>query len=455
MISNVRDIVRLYNAVLLKLNMVGDEINFADIVMITLLELKQAAFYEWIRNHMFDLTQSSRYLFYSVTQGNSSIEKIRKTFSDEFDNLNLTISADECHKILSLLFPVYGKAVNSGGYYDNNRLIRDQRIGQQDKFARYFVLSIADNKIPRNVVNNAVSNYTDDELRNFIIESVANHNSGDLITEIEASLKDIDNERKKVVLEALIPGIKYLSDPVPGEVYYLSAKGRAEYLNVIIMKELGTDTSYQIMMEEIEKAEVGDLEALSYILDVMLISYDRIRQNQGFPQVVTEEQLDKLGDFYIKKALEIDKESNLLSLKYPLCYFIFQYFNEGKNYIKYIKDKIEENDLNKLLYLSQTMDKWSGTDENDYKDSQHAEREKFIPDGKLMKAIDAAVESGLIKNLNENQALKVAAYYIYHTNEAFERIDGVNEEECKGKLTEWGFYEETQQADSHEVEHSD
>jgi hypothetical protein len=52
---------------------------------------------------------------------------------------------------------------------------------------------------------------------------------------------------------------------------------------------------------------------LLYILDVMLISYDRIRQNQRFPQVVTEEQLDKLGDFYIKKALEIDKENNLLS----------------------------------------------------------------------------------------------------------------------------------------------
>ncbi|HBB60370.1 MAG TPA: hypothetical protein DCZ61_01080 [Lachnospiraceae bacterium] len=50
-----------------------------------------------------------------------------------------------------------------------------------------------------------------------------------------------------------------------------------------------------------------------YILDVMLISYDRIRQNQGFPQGVTEEQFDKLGDFYIKKALEIDKENNLLS----------------------------------------------------------------------------------------------------------------------------------------------
>lgn len=112
-----------------------------------------------------------------------------------------------------------------------------------------------------------------------------------MITEIEASIKDIDNERKKVVFQALIPGIKYLNDPVPGEVYYLSTKRRAEYLNVMLMKDLGTDTSYQIMTEAIEKAEVGDLEALSYILDVMLISYDRIRQNQGFPQVVTKNSL--------------------------------------------------------------------------------------------------------------------------------------------------------------------
>lgn len=441
MISNVRDIVRLYNSVLLKLDMIGDEVNFADIVMITLLELKQPKFYEWIRNHHMDLTQSLGYAVQSLSNGKKSKDQVKAQFLDEFKQFKPAISEEECDAILGIMFPVYGQATRTfGSHYINNDLVRAQRIGQADKFARYFILSIGDNKIPRKAVNEAVKNYSVEELEKFIQKSAVAHNSGDLITELDASLKELHKERKEILLKALIPSIKNLNDPLPSEGYYLSAKGRAEYLTIIIMNDLGNDTSFRIMLEAIEKAEVGDLEALSYMLDVMLISYDRIRPNKGFPQVVTEDNLDKLGKKYTQKSFELDKQHSLLSLPYSLSYFIIQYFNDGKDYEKYIKTKLSESDLNKLLYLSQTIDKWTGTSGVDYNDSQSEEREKFISNDEMMSVVEKAADSGLIKELDESQALKVAAFYFYHTREVIDKMIGIPENDCKQLLHDWKYY---------------
>lgn len=447
MISNVRDIVRLYNAVLLKLNMVGDEVNFTDIVMITLLELKQPRFYEWIRNHQIDLTQSLGYTLQSVSSGKKSKDQIRNDFIEEFKKLDLSSSAEDCDAILSVMFPVYGKATRAIGVYcNNNDLIRAQRIGQADKFARYFILSIGDNKIPRKVVNEAVNTKTVEELKEFIQKSVKAHNSGDLITEMDASLKDLDVERKETLLMALIPSIKYLDVPDSSEGGFLSIKSRAEYLTIVIMKDLGDDNSFQIMQEAIDKAEVDDLEALAYILDVMLISYDRIRQNSGYPRVVSEEQLNNLGEQYTKKAFELDKslelseKKNLLSLPNDLPYFIIYYFNDGKDYEKYIRTKLSESDLNKLLYLSQNIDRWTGTAGVDYKDSKSEERERFISDDEMMKVVTEAANSGLIKKLDESQAVKVAAFYLYHMREVMGKMVGIPEDDCIKKLQDWNYY---------------
>lgn len=438
MIDNIRDIKRLYNALLIKVNMIGDEVNFADLVMITLLEIKHRQFYSWMKDHQFELTSPQAYHSAQVTGNQTAAQKIHAKFLEEFIQFEPGISPKECDEILSIMFPVYRKA---SMYFlpDKSDLIRKQRIGHQDKFSRYFMLSLDDNQIPRCIVRYAVASSSAADIIDLMKKSAEMHSSDDLIAEVKALAGDLNKERKEVLLKAFIPGIKSLPDLQPSELLIGSAKNRACDFCIDMMNDIGTEISYSVMKEAIENAEPGDLEALSYILDIMLISHNRIRQNAGYPVVVTEKQLDYLGELYTKKIFELDKSNNILLLPHSLPYSIIKFFGKETELKSFIQTKLADSDYNKLLYLSQTMESRSGTNGVYFADTSTKCRQKFISDSDIMKAVTNAVKSGLINQLDEFQAYRVAAFFLYHTTNLRDKEIGVSKDDCTRKLQEWGY----------------
>ena len=367
---------------------------------------------------------------------------LKDKFIDEFKQLNLSISADECNTIISIMFPVYGTETGHIGHvYDYNRLVRDQRIGQENKFERYFILSIGENRIPRKMVMNALQIFDVDELQKFINNAFAEYSDGDLLAEIEAfiSVNAFPIRIKEIFLKALIPGIKYIKKPLPGEILILSNIEKAEHLIIKIMKEIGCNETFYIMSEAIDVAKIEDLDVISYILDIMLISYNRIRENHGFPQVVTEKQLNELGKKYIKKVGELDKQKNLLALDNSLPYSIIQFIDPAF-YQEYLKDKFLESDLNKLLYLSYIFDWRVGTGRTICGDSEHEELSTIISNAELIQAIEKAVVTGMIRKLDESKAIKIATFYFLYQNRRDNKVVDKNDFDCKETLREWGYY---------------
>lgn len=437
LIANVRDISRLFNTVQLKLSMIGKEINFADLVMITVLELKKPRFYEWIRNNKSVLVKEDGGFLAGLLGRTQSPDEWKEKYRKDLTNAGLSMGIDECQEILSLLFPVYAARIGAYSYYSNDseQLVRDQRIGHSDKFDRYFILSIGDEQIPREYVGRAVEKYPVDKLESFIKGAIQTYNPGNVITEIDALAPVLTDERAKILLITMLKSMKYFKAS-KYEFYYSSAKGRAEDLCITLMDKIGKDATFDIMKAAIQGADVSDLEGIAYILDIMLISYNRIRQNSGFPQVVTEEHLDDLGKNYINRIYEIDAGYNLLSLDNSQCIWIIQYFDKEK-YAAYIQNKLKDSDLNKLMYVSSTIGMATGSDGEYYQIDNNSERKEFITDEEIDKAIKNCVNDKSINQLSKDQALRVAAYSLRNSN--FDKEMGVSEAASYQLLQEWGY----------------
>lgn len=437
LIDNVRDITRLFNTVQLKLGMIGNEINFSDLILITALEIKRPKFFEWIRNNKSVLVYKGNDYLDELLGIDHSQEERKNKYKEELKEANLSMDVDECQEILSLMFPEYAARIHAYSYYSNDRkkLTRDQCIGSPDKFDRYFILSIGEGQIPRNLIKRAIEKSPLDKLENFIKKSVQIYTPENIITEIDALVPVLTDERAKILLIAMLKSIKYFKVS-KHEFYYSSAKGRAEDLCITLMDKVGKGSAFEIMRSAIQTADVDDLEGISYILDIMLISYNRIRQNHGFPQVVTEEQLNDLGKVYIDQIHKVDAIYNLLSLNNSQCIWIIQYFDNGE-YTSYIQNKIKDSDLNKLMYVSSTIGVATGSGGEYYQINNDSERKDFINDAEIDKAIANCVNNKSIKGLSKDQALRVAAYSL--RNSDYDKEMGIPEKNSYQLLEKWGY----------------
>ena len=437
MIETVRDVVRLYNTIQLKLSMIGDEINFSDLTLITTIELKKPKFFEWIRNNKSELVNKGDGFLEGLLGMKDSPEQWEKKYKQELKDAHLSMDIDECQEILALLFPVYAARIHAYNYYSNDTegLIRDQRIGYQDKFDRYFVLSLDDEQIPRELLKNAVENLSKDELELFIKKSVNTYNCSNVITEIDALAPILSDVRSKILLAAMLKCIKYFENEST-EIYYSSAKRRAEDLCITLMEKIGKNSSFEVMTTAIDNAEPEDLEGITYLLDVMLISYNRIRENHGYPQVVTEDQLADIGQLYLSRFLDLDSKHNLLELENPQIYWIIQFFDKDK-YMEIIRKKVNSNDLNKLMFLADTVGLVYGSEGHYYQSTDNEERSKFLSDDAITSAISNCINDKKINELSRNQAIRVAAYAL--RDSSYDRDVGVPEKDCLKKLAEWKY----------------
>lgn len=143
-INNLRDIIRLSNALDIKMRMVGDDINFPDMLGITVIENKFPELYRWIKNNRDLLVSSVISDIYFESYHTAEIHKM-------YLNAISDISRDDAEDVLAFLcclFPVVDKRCNILPIHDVD-MQQLRRIGDARMFNRYFVLDIESQELSR------------------------------------------------------------------------------------------------------------------------------------------------------------------------------------------------------------------------------------------------------------------------------------------------------------------
>ena len=437
MIVNVRDIVRLANTVRLKLNMIGNEINFVDLLMITVIELKEPKFYKWIKNHKYDLLNFYHDRMYLLINNENVSNIAKKYFDNEINNLETGISNEECNEILILLFPLYASITKqSVEVIDEPELIKEQRLGHENKFDRYFVLDIGENTIARDYLKNALECKDTHNLILFLENAFNSYDKRNLIREISALSSDLSMDRSKTLLEASLSCMKLVENNESSGFFMPSNLRNTENLCIDLMKKIDKGNSFSIFKRVLKKSNLLDLECFADMFRRLLNAYE-VGSIDTFLQVLDIKQLKELCNCYIDRALEVGKKENFLELNFSKTLMLIKRLDMEK-YVKYLNSKFNESDLNKLRYLSFTIGCFEGNSGTTYMDDDAKDREEIISEKEINKVVKKSIDDGEIKQLNEEQILHIAAYILLQDkNFRTNNKKGVSEEECKEKIKGW------------------
>lgn len=440
MITNVRDIKRLGNAFELKFRMVGKDINFVDMIAITLLEEKYPAVYQWIRQNKDLLVISEKYQIDHLIDR----EKSHKELGDMEKN-QIADAAGEKDNSLAFdlvckLFPRFANYVGASGSMgeSSDDLRKWQRIGCESKFDRYFTFSLGKDGVSRNELNHILFDADEEEVLDYFKNKFCTLPfDREVRAEIVALMPQVHEDRAVILSDAILQ----LDLPEPADDILFSPVDAVRNLGLQFLKRINDQERVtDIIAERINNASTGQLENISVVLQDIEIEHGIIKSDQylnGF-KLVNKEQLNHLNNAFFAKFLALDRKKNIFL--YPIFFFhsliLFKSIR-GDEFSEFLNGKFKEK-LNILRYIAQfivdTPIKLTNEKEG-FHVFEISQSDDYLKFDEADQVIDQCVRDDSIKKISDDRLLRLAGYYLVrHNNNPQEDI---REDEAEKLMNQW------------------
>lgn len=356
-IHNIRDVVRLINALNIKFDIIGGEVNFADMVAITIIEIKLPKLYRWIKENRNRLVGGvSEYLRFFGKQP-SEIEEYNKQEMRILSNNH----ADEYYDLLKMIFPYYAKG-SGDSYYNNDLLRRYQRIGHEDIFSRYFVLEVDNEGISRKEFDYAITKLNDTELCEYLERVNSNKAIISFLKELSAANQDIKVERVPILVKVLFNNAILFKGTDSRVIFSVSAFNMVEYrIQDLFLKLDNEDSRFVLLKEVISSGNNYSIQMLVTFINTIELSHGRLAANgveNGEKKLITVNQLEICEQLLVKRIMEISNECCLLDMENARMVLYLYESLDKDSYITYMKF-ILKDDLYKLKFLGFFAEKWT------------------------------------------------------------------------------------------------
>ena len=439
MMTNIRDIIRLSNTVDLKLSMVGDEVNFADMLLLTSIEIKCHKLYKWIFSNKDRLTGD---IDFTLRNYGKKSEEEKSEFINDIESLELQMETNLVASILSSMFPRVASFMNHGWgmQEDAASLIRNQRIASPNKFDRYFVMSIEESQINRRDLNQALEVHNVEDLILYIKECLDNNQEYELFEELRALSTNLDDGQTINLVQTLIETYAYIDSSNANSI--LSSKSRAEYLILDLIERIRQNDEkiiYEIIEKKLSIAKVEDLEIIAKLLHHEALAYGVIStpEKEHYRRFITEEEFKMLSAQYIKRALALDNEKSLLDLDSSNYTLKLIGWLSPEKYRQYLDAKFT-NDINVLKYVIHNIGVGSTTTRSKtwttYSLNGELEKEEYIKHNHVDMIIKECEKNGSLTQFGPEQMIKLAAFTLRNNSE----YDiSISEKRCLEVVEKW------------------
>ena len=440
-VKNLRDINRLSNALLFKLTSIASEVDFTDMITLSLIEIHHPLIYEWIKNNKAILTGESDY----SALGNSNTQKQWNThYSEQLQRIIQmeragVAAADETKtvmKTLTNLFPYFASRVGSSSSDANDMAYfsRHNLVAHPNKFDRYFYID-GDNVVYKTTdVQNIIWRMTKEEIVSFLLLQDKHSASYELLEDIKARITELSGERAKVLASALFNAISSLKQTKQRSWLSVSAGSFAEDMMLALIERIPGQERLTFLSEFMAVADKEVMPPVARVINRMELGYGRLaaegKMRTEYRRVITQEELLVLEERFSKRVKEMLEHISLFDFsEWRMIHYLVESFDP-----EFMNDYLNRAlfvDENILKFLDNFVVPWIGTGTRYEVERTYT---KYITLDRVFESIMNCQKDGTFFALPEEIQRKCAAFFMIESGEA---KGGVNQDDVDQVIAAW------------------
>lgn len=436
LIKNLRDVNRLCNSLQFKLTSISSEVNFTDMVAISVLEIFLPQIYEWVKQNKSILT--GEHDFSGVARNRTQDEWYELYYTQLQSLLHNSDSenkrdAEISITFLSYLFPYFGQKI--GKVYEVNDLtsfMRNNQIAHPDKFDRYFNLDLDSIVFRKSEIMKSVYSLSCEDFGKYLLERDEEGTSFDFLEEVRAMISEISLDRAKIIINALLNTSSKLNVVSNKKILSLSSSFYAVFTIIDLLELVPSNERYVFLSDIIYHANFFSLQSMANIIKAFELGYGRLAANgqeRNYKKLISLEELIQLENVFTQKTKEILEYHNLFDFgDWKTVLYLLENFDS--NYVKEYLAHAFSDDKNIAKYLEDSVATWIGGDiEYEITDKY----KQYLTEERILQSIKALKDSSDLFSMPEQIQRECGAFFIHGSG----KVNNVSQSEVDGLLNDW------------------
>lgn len=414
-VESIREINRLCNSVQFKLTAIASEVDFTDMVAISVIEIYFPTVYEWIKNNKSILTGELDFSF----GNNKSQSELYDMYYKEVQQLlpNSTLKDDVKTVIDALinLFPYFGQKIGKVYQtYDLNTLRKKNLIAHPEKFNRYFSLDLNQVGLRNHDIKNAIFNLDSTQLHYFILRQERNNHSYEFFQEVYSRISEISIERSKIIIEAILYSAKNIESSSQTSLFNSSTRSIAERIILDLADIIPKNDRMSFLKTLINTASLETLPSLANVINMLELSYGRLaaegKERDGYPKIITLEELLNIETYFVQIVKDILEDNSIFDFyEWRLIFYLLECF-DAEYTSSYLETSFSDPQ-NILKFLANSISVWSGSGTSYEVSDAYT---KYLTKERILEAIQKQLDSGEFWNLSIPRQNTTAAFYLHN-----------------------------------------
>lgn len=413
-INTVRDINRVINILQFKMSLVCEEVNFADMIAITVLQVIRPKIYHWIlENKDIICGGSGGYdgVVYNIEQ-----DKKKKQYIDKLKN----IGGVEALEVIATLFPKIDKEVNNNyEVINDDNLRKGKRISDPDRFEIYFNLDVSDVCISNSLFIRSIYDMNRDELQELLFKINDCKNIIPYLRELKCHADEVPKGRICLLIEILFKNMQYFSGEVQKSFLSFSVQQYVEWsIDALLNRIESSNEKFKVFATIIKNADLKTLNFMGIYINRIELGYGRLagKDEDKRKQIISIEELEKLEVMYIQRINYLIANKKSLFECNSLLFIIYLWSNFNKNSCKRYIEELLKEPSNVLKFIVRMSSEWKGTGGRGWNFSEESYSE-FISKDEVIDTINSYFKGEIVEEFSQEEKCKLASFIMLNIDE--------------------------------------
>ena len=440
-LSTLRDVNRIINALELKLALVREEVNFADLTAITVFQTIRPWLFDWIQQNKTTLVGTLDLAEAFALSGDRN-RRNKDSYIQEF-SAKCGEEAENVFYALVTLFPKLGSDTNTyHTHVSDDELRREKRIAHIEKFDLYTTLSLENIPLSSDLIRSAVFEYTGEEFSALLIKLNDEQKAADFLIEVKSRISLIPQERIPVLVKSLLQNACTLTGKRSVSPVSLCADTLAVMVVELLLSAMNEESARtKLLLDMLSDCSAECLFSLSDLLNTMELSYGRLAANgnKRGNTIIELDELEQVEEAFILRVSQLfaDSEENMLQnpRSRMMCYLWSCFDKEG--FTKKL-DSLFAHPVNICRYVALFASNPTiivGSSEQVWHFS--GEYAKFVSDELITETLDNMLKDRSFFDLDVDLQILMTAYKVWHNLGKKDMDDDVTESAVKKQFEEW------------------